>query len=316
MKAVLETLPIVTELAAGVPLLSSSGLMPDFASANGRFEGFTFEEWASYAKKKLSLASRICKQNGELKAHIASSGDICPMREDDFFDPWVGATFQCTKEFPTAAAAAAVDAWSQWIPGAYSEKVEGKLEVATDVPAIQELDGKQLTERDGEQPQGYDGEQICDGQVKKSEGVQHDGNQLEKCGEKEFSELNGKELSEFDGKRLMKFNDGLLGNLDVKNEEDDKSEEIRIAENGAEESEFKTASNNEHFKTDGSKAQHYKNESGNVDDFIDKFVTKAMDQMLRRQELQWESKIDETCRSIRSEFGLTQHDQENNFRRD
>jgi hypothetical protein len=39
VKAVLETLPIVTELAAGVPLQSSSDLMPDFAFAAGRFEG-------------------------------------------------------------------------------------------------------------------------------------------------------------------------------------------------------------------------------------------------------------------------------------
>ena len=67
-------------------------------------------------------------------------------------------------------------------------------------------------------------------------------------------------------------------------------------------------SSNEHFRTEDPKAERYKNECGNVDDFIDKSVTRAMDQMWRRQELQWESTIDETCRSIRSEFGLTQHE--------
>ena len=75
VKAVLETLPNVLKLVGGVTLQSSPGLMPETASVVGdgaRFEGFTVAEWANHAKKKSSLASRICKHNGELKAQIAS----------------------------------------------------------------------------------------------------------------------------------------------------------------------------------------------------------------------------------------------------
>ena len=79
MKAVLETLPIVTELAGGVPLQSSLGLLPDPAFAvgvGGRLlvDGFTIDQWATYGRRKSEIASRVCKENGALKAKLASIG--------------------------------------------------------------------------------------------------------------------------------------------------------------------------------------------------------------------------------------------------
>ena len=72
VKAVLEALPI-TEFAGGAQLQSSVGSMLDpvsFVGSCTRLQGFTIEEWANHARKKSSLASRICKQNGELKAQV------------------------------------------------------------------------------------------------------------------------------------------------------------------------------------------------------------------------------------------------------
>ena len=37
-------------------------------------EGFTIEQWASYAKRKAHIASAICKENGVLKARLRDLG--------------------------------------------------------------------------------------------------------------------------------------------------------------------------------------------------------------------------------------------------
>jgi hypothetical protein len=129
-------------------------------TSSDKLDGFTLAEWAAFARKKASIASSVAKLNGELKsklasassrdgwfcndpwadsaktrdgelnAQMASSVDTYPERSGDLlnkFDPWAGATFHGTKakESPTDGA----DAWSQWIPGAFSEKSKGKFDV-------------------------------------------------------------------------------------------------------------------------------------------------------------------------------------------
>ncbi len=37
-----------------------------------RLDGYTIDEWASFAKRKSSIASHVCKQNGLLKAKMSS----------------------------------------------------------------------------------------------------------------------------------------------------------------------------------------------------------------------------------------------------
>ena len=116
VQVVLETIPIVSEIAGGVSIqrpLGETLITNSAADSAIRFEGFTIDEWAVYAKKKSSLASRICKQNVELKAKLAS-GDICAGQFDSFntVDPWAGAAFHCENKDPDDCA----DVWSQWIP--------------------------------------------------------------------------------------------------------------------------------------------------------------------------------------------------------
>ena len=87
VKAVLLALPSVAETGGGVPLQSPRGSTLDPESALGigtRFEGFTIEEWARYAKTKSSIASRICKQNDKLKAEIAVSKELVPTDKLEF----------------------------------------------------------------------------------------------------------------------------------------------------------------------------------------------------------------------------------------
>ena len=50
-----------------------------------------------------------------------------------------------------------------------------------------------------------------------------------------------------------------------------------------------------------SMTENSENKGGVGDNFIDKAVNLAMDRMLRRQELQHESRTDENCRRLRSE---------------
>ena len=39
------------------------------------FEGFSAKDWAQYAKRKAAIASKVCKQNGELKARLSAASE-------------------------------------------------------------------------------------------------------------------------------------------------------------------------------------------------------------------------------------------------
>ena len=85
----------------------------DEMRAGPTFEGFTIEQWASFAKKKSSIASGVCKLNGELKARInkrqcsASRNPIVDPRMCR--DPW---SCSSTSKTPQTTQATKFDAWS------------------------------------------------------------------------------------------------------------------------------------------------------------------------------------------------------------
>ena len=52
-------------------------------SAAYRFEGYTAEEWAMFARRKAAIASHVCRENGQLKSKLNA-------KDDSVFegDPW------------------------------------------------------------------------------------------------------------------------------------------------------------------------------------------------------------------------------------
>ena len=86
VKAVLDTIHIDNKMAGGVSVflhntLNMTGGLISVVDIDTRVEGYTIDHWSNYAKKKSFLASRICKQNGELKTQLASCSNTCPNRE-------------------------------------------------------------------------------------------------------------------------------------------------------------------------------------------------------------------------------------------
>ena len=192
VKAVLEALPI-TEFAGGVQLQSSVGSMLDpisFVGSCTPLQGFTIEEWANHARKKSSLASRICKQNGELKAQVASYADSCPKKEEDpvnKLDPWASATFRHNKDIPVAG----VDAWSKWTLGGssdVSDELVDDLQVSKVGLPLFEVRGKNPIEHDGERAHEYDEESIVGDSGSSLHAAAHSKKQHELL---EFDEKNG-----------------------------------------------------------------------------------------------------------------------------
>ena len=78
-------------------------------------DGFNIEEWASYAKKKASIASHMCSLNGAFKANLVEAQ--MPHRPadsgDPIFraDPWAGyqSSHRSGESTPSCE-----DAWSRW----------------------------------------------------------------------------------------------------------------------------------------------------------------------------------------------------------
>ena len=73
----------------------------DDAQPQALLEGFTFQQWASYGRRKSRITSKVCKENGRLKAILESTNSNWDKRNkvksahDDedpliFNDPWSG----------------------------------------------------------------------------------------------------------------------------------------------------------------------------------------------------------------------------------
>jgi hypothetical protein len=93
-------------------------------------EGFSIEQWASYAKRKSHIASAICKENGKLKARFSAQGCdvVVPSagiprathdNHDAIFenDPWGGASVNARHDVRTASPSCdekGAGAWSNY----------------------------------------------------------------------------------------------------------------------------------------------------------------------------------------------------------
>ena len=83
-------------------------------------DGFSAQEWATFARKKCAIASSVCRLNGALKKHLA---DGIPMKnhksmvthEDalQLHDPWLNAKSELVSQSP---APTVDDLWSTWNP--------------------------------------------------------------------------------------------------------------------------------------------------------------------------------------------------------
>jgi hypothetical protein len=86
-------------------------------------EGWGIEQWSYWGRKKSALASKICKENGALKARIADlearisatpnsmNGGIDPLHQ---FDPWADSLCE---QYPREVVTAIFeDAWAAWRP--------------------------------------------------------------------------------------------------------------------------------------------------------------------------------------------------------
>lgn len=86
-------------------------------------DGFSIEQWASYAKRKARIATTICKENGALKAKLnARGGDPCNIRggHDGVFenDPWSAASSNFGRRTGDSTVStwndSGKEAWSNW----------------------------------------------------------------------------------------------------------------------------------------------------------------------------------------------------------
>ena len=105
----------------------------DELAASGEFEGYSIEQWAAYGKRKASIASSICKENGVLKHRIQTLLRTC--REDTdrsscshdgirdakqmshvqlrqlHTDPWAGKSLP---QIPQSSELSSKELWSRW----------------------------------------------------------------------------------------------------------------------------------------------------------------------------------------------------------
>jgi len=72
-------------------LIDSLFIRPTSSHAKPRelFDSFTKEQWVAYGRNKASIASRVCKENGKLKAMLHKTVGTDPLVEND---PWGGCT--------------------------------------------------------------------------------------------------------------------------------------------------------------------------------------------------------------------------------
>jgi hypothetical protein len=76
----------------------------DDAQPQALLEGFTLEQWASYGRRKSGITSKVCKENGRLKAMLDSIGHD----QDELITSNVGQRNACDDEDPLASN----DPWS------------------------------------------------------------------------------------------------------------------------------------------------------------------------------------------------------------
>ena len=92
-----------------------------YAAGAALFGGFSAETWSQYAKKKSRIASRLCRENGELKACIAALENKLRHQSPSVFsvvpnvdplsshDPWAGKSIS-----PSVEVHSCLDAWGSW----------------------------------------------------------------------------------------------------------------------------------------------------------------------------------------------------------
>jgi len=98
------------------------------------YEGFTAQQWATYAKKKSSIASQVCRENGKLKASLNSTpplklSSVDRDMNDQVFDcdPWASAV-----PSPRGCASALDDLWLNWKITICTEKDEVEHNIEAD----------------------------------------------------------------------------------------------------------------------------------------------------------------------------------------
>lgn len=100
------------------PPLSTEGVAPEECLV----DGFSAEQWASYAKRKASIASKVCRQNGWLKSQLNASGAF-GLHGTGAFDPWAGKTLPQ----PAASLLDEHDVWADWQQGAAQVECDALL---------------------------------------------------------------------------------------------------------------------------------------------------------------------------------------------
>ena len=79
--------------------------------ARTMLEGFSIEQWASHARKKSSIASSVCRLNGELKKKLAMLQEADPLI---YADPWLNAKAGLPRKIIDDDVFE--DAWAGWRP--------------------------------------------------------------------------------------------------------------------------------------------------------------------------------------------------------
>lgn len=89
-------------------------------------DGYTASQWAAYAKKKASIATQACRQNGRLKALLADrlrviedAPSACSQGKDDIVhraDPWANAKPLVSARSPQHQHDGCIHVWANWRP--------------------------------------------------------------------------------------------------------------------------------------------------------------------------------------------------------
>lgn len=92
----------------------------DGAALPAEVDGYSPMAWCQYAKTKAKIASRICRENGALKARISVlEDDLARLRNHEAdplcgADPWVGKSIGSMAVRSSTKCRLDADAWSQW----------------------------------------------------------------------------------------------------------------------------------------------------------------------------------------------------------
>jgi hypothetical protein len=135
--------------AAAITTVINSLSLTCSPAAPKLLDGFTLEQWAAFGKRKSAIASRVCKENGALKAKLASSGgdsddgepsirrlgtetsNMAPVDPLQANDPWFGCSAPRVS-CDVVNASSSGSSWSAWCPtqrrltsGSHAEWKEG-----------------------------------------------------------------------------------------------------------------------------------------------------------------------------------------------